>query len=321
MSQILATILTVLAFCISTVSQAPTYIWSNISAEAQFPKGYNYPVFTIGHTMAALNNGAWISIDGQRWTKTELPESGLNSAYQKYVQFNGAVYALGAMSGNYEKFSISTRIMRTSDMKRWETVAETSNLPNRVFYGAAVFQNRIWLMGGFDGKKYHNDIWNSADGVKWTRVVENASWSPRNVGVITVFNNKLWIFGGGVLDGETSKNVNSYKEAWTSGDGISWTRIITNFDRKWGGTPVVFDGRLWLVGMNRGNAFASAVWMTENGETWKELTAPWSPRGAVAAWVFNDKLYITGGKSSHTENGEIKFVYSNDVWAMERKSE
>ena len=115
-------------------------------------------------------------------------------------------------------------------------------------------------MGGFDGKKYHNDIWNSADGVKWTRVVENAGWSPRNVGVITVFNNKLWIFGGGVLDGETSNNVYSYKEAWNSGDGISWNRITTNFDRKWGGTPVVFDGGLWLVGMNRGNAFASAVW-------------------------------------------------------------
>ncbi|MEQ1642968.1 MAG: hypothetical protein ABL959_05945 [Pyrinomonadaceae bacterium] len=51
------------------------------------------------------------------------------------------------------------------------------------------------------------------------------------------------------------------------------------------------------------------------------MNAPWSPRGAVAVWVFNNKLYMIGGKSSHTENGEIKFVYSNDVWSMERKSE
>jgi hypothetical protein len=34
-----------------------------------------------------------------------------------------------------------------------------------------------------------------------------------------------------------------------------------------------------------------------------------------------NKLFLTGGKSSHTEDGEIKFVYSSDVWAMERKSE
>ena len=79
MAQILTTIIMVLALCISTVSQAPTYTWSNVSAEAQFPKGYNYPVFAIGQRMIALNNGAWISIDGQRWSKTELPEGGLSS--------------------------------------------------------------------------------------------------------------------------------------------------------------------------------------------------------------------------------------------------
>lgn len=321
MIQILSTMILVLGLCFSTVDKPPTYEWSNVTQAADFPKGYNYPVFTFGRWMVALNNGAWLSGDGQRWSKSELPNSGLNSAYQKYVQFNGSIYALGAMTGNYEKFSISTQILRTSDMKRWETVAETSNLPQRVFYGAVVFQNKIWIMGGYDGKRYYNDVWNSADGVNWTRVAENVAWSPRSVGVITVFNNKLWLFGGGVIDGDTSNNANSYKEAWISSDGISWKRTTSNFDRKWGGTPVVFDGRLWLVGMNRGNAFASAVWMTEDGETWRELTAPWSPRGAVAAWVFDGKLYITGGKSSHTENGEIKFVYSNDVWAMERKTE
>lgn len=319
MTQFLGAVTLVLAFCFGTASQPPTYTWTNVTPAADFPQGYNYPVFTYGRSMVAFNNGAWLSNDGRRWIKTGLPEIGLNSGYQKYVQFNGAVYALGAMTGNYEKFSISTRISRTSDMRSWETLVESSNLPVRVFYGAVVFQNRIWLLGGYDGKRYHNDVWNSVDGVNWSRVVENAAWTPRNVGVITVFKNKLWLFGGGVIDGDTSNNVNSYKEAWVSDDGITWKRAATNLDRKWGGTPVVFDDKLWLVGMNRGNAFASAVWMTDDGETWKELTAPWSPRGAVAAWVFDGKLYITGGKSSHTENGEIKFVYSNDIWSMERR--
>ena len=73
--------------------------------------------------------------------------------------------------------------------------------------------------------------------------------------------------------------------------------------------------------MNRNKPFASSVWTTQDGEAWDEFPAPWSPRVAVAAWVANGKLYMTGGKSSHTENGQIKFVYSNDVWSMERKSE
>jgi hypothetical protein len=320
-----AAILAVTAFCAGVFSPVPggdTYIWSNVTKAANFPQGYNYPVFVFGDWMVAMNNGAWLSNDGSRWVKTTLPESGLNSGYQKYVQFNEAVYALGALTGNHENFTISTKILRTRDFNKWETLAESSNLPQRVFYKTVVFKNKIWLLGGYDGKRYHNDVWNSPDGIHWTRVVDNALWSARTPSVLVVFNNKLWLMGGGVIDGHvTNTNPQSYKEVWISGDGLSWTKESTNFDKKWGGTPVVYDGRLWLVGMNRGTAFSSAIWMTEHGETWNEQTAPWSPRGAVAAWTHHGKLFMTGGKSSHTENGEIKFVYSNDVWSMERKSE
>ncbi|MEQ1604336.1 MAG: hypothetical protein ABL999_05655 [Pyrinomonadaceae bacterium] len=317
--QINAILLSLLAFCSGFYNLPASYTWSNVTPAANYPQGYNYPVYSMGGWMVALNNGAWVSNDGRKWTKTLLPDSGLNSAYQKFVNFNGAIYALGSLTGNYERFAISTKILRTKDLNTWETLAETSNLPQRIFYGMTVFDEKMWMLGGYDGKQYHNDVWNSTDGVHWNQLVAKAPWSPRNVSVITVFNNKLWMFGGGVIDGDTANNVNSNKEVWLSEDGISWERVTTNLDKKWGGTPVVFDGRLWLVGMNRGTAFASAVWMTDDGEHWNEMTAPWSPRGAVAAWVFDNKLYMTGGKSSHMENGEIKFVYSNDVWSMSKE--
>ncbi len=298
-----------------------SYEWKNVTAAAEFPQSYNYPVFVWGDKMVAMNNGTWFSRDGRNWAKTPLPESGLNSAYQKYVQFNGAIYALGKMSGNYERFTIDPRILRTRDLENWETVAESSNLPRRVFYGIAVYNRKIWMVGGFDGKQYLNDVWHSSDGVRWERVTEQAEWSPRTAGVVVATTDGLTLLGGGVIDGGKEINPNSEREVWRTTDGKSWTQINTNLKRKWRGTSVVFDGKLWLVGANRGGTFESAVWMTENFSEWKELPAPWSPRGGVAAWVFGDKLYMTGGKSSHTENGEIKFVYSNDVWAMERKSE
>lgn len=310
------------AFCGGTFSPEATYTWSNVTPAASFPQGYNYPVFVMGDQMVAMNNGTWISRDGRNWSRTELPESGLNSAYQKYVLFNGAIYALGKLDGNYERFSISTRILRTRDLKTWETMADSSNLPQRIFYGAVVFQNKIWMTGGFDGKRYYNDVWNSADGVNWKRVAESASWSPRDTS-LAVFQNKLWLLGGGLIDGDKTKwaNPNSERELWTSSDGVIWKLVNATLKRKWRGTPVVFDDKLWLVGANRGGGFDSASWVTADGSRWEELPAPWSPRGAVAAWVFQDKLFMTGGKSSHTENGELKFVYSNDVWAMSKKTE
>ena len=301
------------------VSAKDSYVWNEITRQAEFPQGYNYPVFVLADkNLLALNSGGWLSKDGKTWTKTALPESGLNSAYQKFVQFKGAVYALGAMQGNYLDFKISTKISRTLNGKTWETVAEKSNLPGRVFYGAVVFKDKIWLFGGFDGKRYYNDVWNSSDGVNWTRVAEKTNWSPRNPSVTVVFKDEIRLMGGGAIDGERQENPNSHKETWTSKDGIRWTQVKTNSTRKWRGTPVVFDNKLWLAGANRGGSFESAVWVSEDGTNWQEMSAPWSPRGAVAVWVFGDKLFLTGGKSSYVENDETKFVYSNDVWAMSR---
>ena len=84
--------------------------------------------------------------------------------------------------------------------------------------------------------------------------------------------------------------------------------------------PVVFDDRLWLVGGNRNGAFDSAVWSSADGETWQRESAPWSPRGAPAPWVFDNQLYISGGKYSETRNGQIEFLYRDDVWRMSKRS-
>lgn len=324
MPNIILAILLLTALCSGTPesdSKDARYRWSRVTTAADYPQGYNYPVYVFGNWMVALNNGAWLSRDGRKWRKTDLPESGLNSAYQKYVQFNGAIYALGKLDGNYERFTVSTKIQRTKDFNKWETVAETSNLPQRIFYGAAVFGGKIWIVGGYDGKNYLNDAWNSPDGIHWTRVAEKTAWSPRVTGLI-VFKNQLWLLGGGVIDGHANPNPDSGKEIWISDDGSNWREIKVNPTGRTGGTAIVFDNKLWMIGGNRNDGnFGNAYSVSDDGINWRPHSAPWSPRGGVAVWEFDGKLYMTGGKYSHTENGVVKFVYSNDVWALTKKKE
>jgi hypothetical protein len=139
------------AFCFGTVERhsiPSDYQWKNVTPSAGFPQSYNYPVFVWGDKMVAFNQGTWISRDAKDWTKIGLPESGLNSAYQKYVQFKCAIYSLGRLNGNYQNFTIDTQILRTRDLETWETLAETSNLPQRIFYGLTVFQGKIWMVRG-----------------------------------------------------------------------------------------------------------------------------------------------------------------------------
>jgi hypothetical protein len=307
--------------CANSEQTAKQYVWEKVTDAASYPQGYNYPVFVLNGEMLAINNGGWISKDGKTWTKTNLRPTGLNSGYQKYVQLNDGVYALGSIRGNYQDFTITTNVLRTRDGKTWETIARQTNLPERIFYSAAVFKNQIWLVGGYDGKSYFNDVWNSEDAVNWRRATDSAAWSPRQSAAVIVFNDRLWLFGGGVIDGEKEINPDSHKEVWSSADGINWRREQMKTEYRRGGTPIVFDGKLWFIGANRNDGnFDHALTFSDDGLSWQAQAAPWSPRGGVAVWVFDNRLFMTGGKYSFREtNGEIKFVYSNDVWVM-RKS-
>jgi hypothetical protein len=301
-------------------SPAPaTYTWTKITDSAAFPGAYNFPVFTVGREMWAFHSaGNWSSTDGKTWVRSPLPQSGLNAGYQKYVLFHDAVYALGTMSGNYLDLHLTTRIARTRDFKEWEVVAKTSYLPKRVFNGAVVFDDAIWLMGGFDGSHYYNDVWRSTDAVRWTRVAEHAGWSARDVDLAVVFKGKIWVIGGGVIDGQRDPNPDAKRETWSSTDGVHWDKAPDREGSAWGGTPAVFDGQLWMVGANRNSTFAPSTLVSDDAVTWREESAPWSPRGAPAVWVFDGKLYMTGGKYSVMENGTRRFIYRNDVWALAR---
>jgi hypothetical protein len=301
-----------------TAAQAD-YRWSRVTEAAAFDGAYNFPVFVVRNEMWAFHpRGYWSSHDGSVWVRSALPLSGLNSGYQKYVLFHDAVYALGTMQGNYLDLHLTSRIARTEDLKEWQVVAQQSDLPLRVFYGAVVYQDRIWLIGGFDGRNYYNDVWNSIDGVRWTRVTEHAAWSARNVDMAAVFQGKLWIIGGGLIDGQTEINPNAKREVWSSTDGVHWVESPVRAGSAWGGAPIVFNDQLWLIAANRNSTFAPATLATADGAVWREETAPWPPRGAPAVWVFGNRLFMAGGKYSVMENGVPRFIYRNDVWSLTR---
>src|SRR5207248_6968072 len=76
------------------------YTWSRVTDTAAFDGAYNFPVFVVRNEMWAFHpRGHWYSRDAKSWRRSDLPLSGLNSGYQKYVAFHDAVYALGSKIG------------------------------------------------------------------------------------------------------------------------------------------------------------------------------------------------------------------------------
>jgi hypothetical protein len=295
------------------------YKWIQVTDKAAYKPGYNYPLYSIKNKLWAFHAEEIFSSadDGKTWTKSKLPSIRRNLYEAQYARFGDAVYAFGRNSGNYEKMNFKPVVSRTADFEKWEVLTERSNLPGRIFMDIVEFKGKLWMLGGFDGKNYYNDVWNSADGVTWTRVAEKTPWEARNTyNRVVIFKDKLWLIGGGKIDQPPVDDV------WNSEDGNNWTRVTEKMYTQsvLGGTPVVYDNKLWLLGINRNDTFSNGMLVSADGKEWKEEAAPWSPRGGIAACVHQGRLYMTGGKYSVTENGRIKFIYSNDVWYMERSA-
>jgi len=176
-----------------------------------------------------------------------------------------------------------------------------------VFHTSVVFDNRIWVLGGYDGS-YRNDVWYSSDGVNWYCATENAPWSGRSGHTSVVFDNKIWVLGG--YDGSYRNDV------WYSSDGINWYCTTKNapWPRREGHTSVVFDNKIWVIGGWNGYE-RNDVWYSLYGVNWYCATenAPWSGRWEHTSVVFDNKIWVLGGCDSS--------CYRNDVWCMVSEKE
>ncbi len=280
------------------------YTWTQLTPRADFPGSYNFQLFTHDdHIWAFHSQGVWSSIDGRTWSKTGLTDIVNNQAFLDYIEFRKSVYGLGTFHGNIEHFTQTSQISRTSDFKHWEVLAKSSNLPKRFFYHPFVFRDKMWIIGGSDGRNKFSDAWTSGDGVHWEKTADNLPFGKRAGQHFVVFNDSLYM-----LD----------YDAWVSPDGITWNQCASRIAEGdiYGYSVEIYDHQLWLIGCNRSAKFDSEVIRSPDGRNWKSERAPWSPRGAVATCIFNDRIIMTGGKYGGQDPAHPVFIYSNDVWAL-----
>lgn len=293
----------------TAVAPREGYSWSQLTDKAVYSKSYNYQLFAKDNKLYTFHpDGTFESSDGVNWVKTGLTNILKNQAFLDYVEFNGAIYALGTFSGSISDHILTTQVARTTDMKKWEILAKQSSLPKRFFYHPFVFQNKIWIISGNDGQTVYNDAWASADGINWQKIADNLPFGAQHSQHFVVFKNQIYMLS---------------QDVWSSKDGIEWVQVsdaIAPYAIN-GYKPIVYDDKIWLIGNSRNGKGGSEVLYSEDGITWKTQQAPWSPRIATAACIFNDQIVITGGKYGGTDSIGADLDYLNDVWVMRKNGE
>ncbi|EGZ27888.1 hypothetical protein PHYSODRAFT_473284 [Phytophthora sojae] len=214
-------------------------------------------------------------------------------------------------------------------IERWSLLSELTFSRDCTTHAAAVFADRIWIVGGVSASYYtkrleytttRSDVVSSPDGVEWTEVLEEAPFRRRFGHSLITFTDssdseeRLTLIGG--FSPEPATDI------WVTTDGASWTQSTASVP--WAGRgyhcSVVFNSKLWILG---GSPINNEVWSTSSvlKGPWKQQAGvPWSPRSAHAC-ASHETMDATVGDSSREEflflMGGWRDTSLRDVWRMD----
>jgi hypothetical protein len=207
-----------------------------------------------------------------------------------------------------------------AEQPAWKLVTLKASFAPRDSCGELVFNNRMWIMGGWmdSFKDPPRDVWSSADGVTWERATEQAAWKHSDFPMAVAFRGKMWLMGG--WHGGRLPHASASNSVWSSTNGADWKQETSaaGWSPRMCGGLVVHNDRMWVLGGTQKYYYGTDddlmndVWSSADGLVWEQVTehAPWSRRAYIAPVSLNGKLYVFGGG-----NYLPKAAFHNDVWS------
>lgn len=215
-------------------------------------------------------------------------------------QFSGCVTAADGVTQNQFTF----KIIREHAQPGWRMMLREAPWRPRDSAGELVFQDRMWILGGFT-PELDKDVWSSSDGQNWTHESDVPTEAGIDIPIAFVLNGHMYVVDfEGVL--------------FRSSDGRTWE--VVSLDLPWKNRrragAAVFAGKVWIMGgMTADGQLLNDVWSSSDGEHWtRELEhAPWCSRQIDhTPQVFANKLWLLGGGAMGSQYHP--FVAWNDVW-------
>jgi hypothetical protein len=213
----------------------------------------------------------WTSPDGVTWTRVPHDEA-LFGGDRNQVMLGVVTADVGLVAIGWDRSGedVDAAVWTSPDGLTWTRVPH-----DEAVFGGPRNQRMVGVVGGdagvvvvgFDESGDDSDaaVWTSPDGVTWVRVVNpeavlGGAGNQRMSGVVAA--------GGGLVAvGSDDSAGDSDAAAWTSPDGLNWTRVV-DLDGAFGGTggqnmARVVAGGPGLVGVGSDSAAGNldaAVW-------------------------------------------------------------
>lgn len=258
----------------------------------------------------------WSSPDGKSWQLVTKEAPWKYSDLPMTVTFADKMWMMGGWTnGRLEGHGACSEVWSSTDGASWDKVVDQAGWSPRIAAGAAVFKDKMWILGGTenyyfgDDSSLKNDVWSSSDGKNWKQETANAPWSPRAYHCVVVHDDKLWVLGGG----NYVPNYWAQNDVWFSADGVHWEQATDKapwHPRLWY-SAVTYRGHIWVIGgwSNNPSRNWNDVWYSKDGKNWKQLQSNvvWKERHEHSTYVFQDKIWVAGGHAQ---------PLNSEVWSL-----
>ena len=154
----------------------------------------------------------WSSEDGENWQIYD-PALDFVDDVVKFFNFDNRLWVFLAPG---RSGAINTNSFKSSyDLSIWQDEAQIiDEVPARENSGLLVFNNNIWLFGGWtdSGAEKVHDLWRSADGENWQKVDIKGEFKTPYFNAPLEHNGKLYLMG----------YEDKYLKTWRSTNGEEW---------------------------------------------------------------------------------------------------
>ena len=248
-----------------------------------------------------LANDVWMSKDeGKTWEEIKNHSSSPTETFTKRQKFGTVVIGKDIyIIGGYSDSGVHLNDVRKSsdEGQTWVEIVKNAEFPPRYGHRALVLGNSIYVIGGFDGRTYYKDVWESTDFGKTWEELDNIPFRPRQGFGAVVYKDELLIIGG--------QNPDTLTDVWRS------IRKETTWYKQRNIPFEFFEQEIVKVEDDLFVIEQDHVWKSiDEGQEWIKVVfeAPFNARVGYGMVTIGRKLILFGGRNPTTGK------YLNDTW-------
>jgi hypothetical protein len=247
-----------------------------------------------------------VPIIGEWQSTTNLT---LGRAAHSSLAFNGYMFVIGGTDGSmqYDLQDVQyTSINMDGTLDNWQS---TTNLPiGRSNHSSFIHNGLLYLIGGWDATVRYSEI--NGDGTLgiWDSTVTLPEGRLAHASVVQ--NNFVYILGGYTNSVNTGLNDVLFSEINPDGTLNDWQSTTSFTQARFDHSSIVHNGIIYILGgENRSTIYTDVQYAQVNPDgtigQWTATTSLPVPKTAHTCFIFDDKLFVTGGNSNDIIYAEI----------------